>query len=376
MCCETWTNEFSNVSLEGYVSVCKHRKRKVNAKRDSGGLVCYFSEKVCKGISSEPCDLEDGLCFKFDKSFFGWEKDVFLLFVYMRPISSSRNDMDTNVDCYELLFDELARVSDRGGVIVAGDMNARVGEREECIIEHESEDIVIDFDFPESDLLHEHDFICNGMSVERVNQDKIVNEYGVKLLQLCNTCDLAILNGRAGEDKNKGLFTFCNHRGESTIDLVMCDKSLFNMIDKFKVHETNVYSDHKIVSFCLHCVRTGPEVLNCNRAGKLFAKWDENKKGDFISRVGSDSVANRVNDLIEILSTNGNVDILEEGTVKVTEILVEAGNAHIKVCGNGREDNRGHSKEGNEWYNQDCFNQRGLFFGAIEKISGDRGSNR
>ena len=77
LCSETWTNEFSNVSLEGYVSVCKHRKRKVNAKRDSGGLVCYFSEKVCKGISSEPCDLEDDLCFKLIKAFLDGRKMCF-----------------------------------------------------------------------------------------------------------------------------------------------------------------------------------------------------------------------------------------------------------------------------------------------------------
>ena len=68
------------------------------------------------------------------KIFFGWSENVFLLFVYMRPFSSTREDINTEGNCYERLEEQLARVSDRGNVIVAGDMNARIGEREECFV--------------------------------------------------------------------------------------------------------------------------------------------------------------------------------------------------------------------------------------------------
>ena len=53
------------------------------------------------------------------------------------------------------------------------------------------------------------------------------------------------------KDKGKGLFTFNNHKGKSTIDYVLCDKiSIYNVLD-FKVHPVNEYSDHAIVSFNL-----------------------------------------------------------------------------------------------------------------------------
>ena len=128
-----------------------------------------------------------------------------------------------------------------------------------------------------------------------------------------------------------------------------------------------MYSDHTILSFNLHCTRLGSEVAKANMPGKLFAKWDENKKGDFISRVESRDVERKANDLIEMLSTNDSVEILEEGILKVTDILVEAGDVHIKVYQSGREENRSHSKRGNEWYNEDCVNQRGLFLEGLRR---------
>ena len=79
---ETWTNEHSSVNIDDFVVYSKHRVRKRNAKRDSGGLVCYFREKVAHGVKELKWDdYEDGLCFKLDKNVFGWENDVILLFV-------------------------------------------------------------------------------------------------------------------------------------------------------------------------------------------------------------------------------------------------------------------------------------------------------
>ena len=42
------------------------------------------------------------------------------------------------------------------------------------------------------------------MSVDKANADKKTNKYGNSLVQLCMTCDLIILNGRAESDRGKG----------------------------------------------------------------------------------------------------------------------------------------------------------------------------
>ena len=71
---ETWTNECSTVDIDGFKSFCKNRKRRKNAKRDSGGLVVYVREKFANGIHEEDWDYEDGMCFRLNKSFLDGRK--------------------------------------------------------------------------------------------------------------------------------------------------------------------------------------------------------------------------------------------------------------------------------------------------------------
>ena len=88
--CETWTNEENEPVLNGYVCFGKYRRRKKRAKRDSGGLVCFVRESVSKGVTIENWDYEDGMCMKLNKECFGWVEDLFLLLVYMRASTSTR----------------------------------------------------------------------------------------------------------------------------------------------------------------------------------------------------------------------------------------------------------------------------------------------
>ena len=56
---------------------------------------CLFL--VMKGVSEEPWNLEDGLCFRFDKNVFCWEEYVFSLYGYMKPNCSTRADLNDNI---------------------------------------------------------------------------------------------------------------------------------------------------------------------------------------------------------------------------------------------------------------------------------------
>ncbi|GFS06997.1 hypothetical protein ElyMa_006559600 [Elysia marginata] len=102
-------------------------------------MVCFVREEISKGVEEVSWKFEDGICLKLCKDFFGWEKHLFVLSVYMIPVNSTRADLDVDVSCYDHLVEQMAVVSDRGNVIVAGDLNARTGEQQECLIGIESE---------------------------------------------------------------------------------------------------------------------------------------------------------------------------------------------------------------------------------------------
>ena len=104
---ESWTNENSTIKLNNFCKpICKHRKRKKSAKRDSGGLGCYFKPEVIGGVTELDWDFEDGLIFRLNKNFFGWDKDVYLFCVYMRDSKSTREDINDGLNCYDIVVDE------------------------------------------------------------------------------------------------------------------------------------------------------------------------------------------------------------------------------------------------------------------------------
>ena len=262
MLCESWTSECSDLNVEGYAEpFCKHRKRKKGAKTDSGGIVCYFRNEIVQGITEIEWNFEDGMCFKLDKHFFNMTDDVFLLCVYMRSNTSTREDINDGLNCYDILYEQVAKFSRQGGLIVVGDFNARSGVREECLIgglDERDMSVANEFINPFYEYESENnrkicieDVLANDMTIDRMNADSTVNDYGNRLVQLCMTCDMLIMNGRAGKDKGKGTWTFCNHRGESVIDYVICNKPVLNNFKNFHVHDVNCISDHCILSFQL-----------------------------------------------------------------------------------------------------------------------------
>ena len=162
---ECWINGNSKIDLNGYVPVSKPRRRRKNARRDSGGLVCYFKENIWEGVRECYWDFEDGLAFKLDKTFFSFNDDIFMIVPYMRPSTSTRNVLENGVDAFEILTDKIAELCIHGQICVLGDMNARTG----CL-----QDLNEVYDFDEFDDAIENarqilpnDLLDCGMSVHR-----------------------------------------------------------------------------------------------------------------------------------------------------------------------------------------------------------------
>jgi len=59
------------------------------------------------------------------------------------------------------------------------------------------------------------------VSLERVSKDVVVNRLGTKLLDLCKSSEMTILNGRSLSDMNIVKFTCKN---ASVVDYTLCTK--------------------------------------------------------------------------------------------------------------------------------------------------------
>ena len=67
------------------------------------------------------------------------------------------------------------------------------------------------------------------------NKDKKCNNNGNQLISMCQSLDMAILNGRTGDDANIGEFTCTNYNGNSTIDYAFASTCLVHGVKNFRV---------------------------------------------------------------------------------------------------------------------------------------------
>ena len=80
------------------------------------------------------------------------------------------------------------------------------------------------------------------------NEDKVIDSYGRKLIDLFKTTDHAIVNGRLCNDQN-GNFTFCSTRGLSVTDYLLTHKFNLNSLNNFLILDFNNFSDHAPIYF-------------------------------------------------------------------------------------------------------------------------------
>ena len=76
----------------------------------------------------------------------------------------------------------------------------------------------------------------------RATFDTKSNNFDTKLLDICKSTGMRIVNGRVGEDQ--GPFTFISRNGASVVDDLLCKECFFSNIMCFNVNSMNEWSDH------------------------------------------------------------------------------------------------------------------------------------
>ena len=132
-----------------------------------------------------------------------------------------------------------------------GDFNARTGHLSDLIHPTDNDDDVNNFVNICEDNVHHG--ISHAPVAERVNSDSIVNNTGRRLIKLCRSLDMLIMNGGFGKDVNVGNKTCKN---SSTVDYIIIAPSCIESILDFEILDFNplisdvhcpVYADFKIL---------------------------------------------------------------------------------------------------------------------------------
>ena len=118
-----------------------------------------------------------------------------------------------------------------------GDLNSRTGELDERFSDPFFDNCQID---TSSDF--------QSLPVRR-NCDAAVNSHGEKLMNICRSFNLMILNGRSVGDPLGSFTYFDPNIGSSLIDYTICNQTSYSILKNFMVLPQNELSDHcKIIT--------------------------------------------------------------------------------------------------------------------------------
>lgn len=334
---ETWTNEHSDIEIDGYKSYNMYRKfQNRRARRCSGGIVIYIKDELFKGVKIVLNHYDTIIWLKLDKHFFNLETDIFLAGIYLWVENSPAYNV-ANVNLFDIIQQDIDTFRSQGSVFLTGDWNARVGTRRDYIVCDRLVDFLDDASYsPDTQF-------------DRKSMDSTCNSHGLKLLDLCKATSFRIVNGRIGQDFN-GELTYINHMGSSVIDYLLVNEKDFHCINNFRVDQFCEWSDHCSLSFVIKCRRIMRIDEPCER---IKIQWNDSMKHDFRRGIiGRLTDFNDIVNNIDISSSQGIDQCIGDFTRVIKEVSDPLFSKTIK--GNKpRKCFKGVCKK-SEWFDDEC----------------------
>lgn len=206
---ECWLEKNYNEYIEDFDSYYFPRQKSKSIQ--GGGTVVLVRRKFHKFVTFVNNQYDTIIWLKIQGPLCSLNSDLYLGCVYIPPNNSSFHRV-YNCDIFNELESQITTYLAKGKVMLLGDINARTSNRDDLIFN----------DFINCDILSE---VFELLTYEidkplpvRINPDKVVNEYGSKLLSLCKSSGLRILNGRHKHALDRD-YTFCGARGLSVVGL-------------------------------------------------------------------------------------------------------------------------------------------------------------
>ena len=224
---ETKLDPYDSFQVEGYDTFTHSRKSKKGVRCGGIAMIAVLiKSELCKYVSFLEGGSSDAMWFMIKRHLV--KNDIICGAVYVSPEGSRY----CSLDCFDILeMDLMNFITEHGKseICLLGDFNARTSNLNDTLFIDENTVHNLNIDFKMLNCSYSQ----NALSIsDRVSYDKKINNYGYRLIELCKTFGINILNGRYGMDKNLGLFT-C--KDASVVDYIIVSPSLFQSIIDFQV---------------------------------------------------------------------------------------------------------------------------------------------
>jgi hypothetical protein len=251
----------------GFISTCSHFSRAGRKKGVHGmaGLHRHALSGFVKVVRK--ARLQGTITYKITRELLGLPRDVYVIYTYLPHEKSTVLASGlVPVDPFDHLCGEITACSADGSVIVMGDLNARTGRLDDRAPSEAADIAAI------QSLVH----TTGGASLQlqhtlamppRANSDVTANLWGRRLINLCISTNMTILNGRiAGTNNNGCTFRSMQHRNStSTLDYCLAsydlcclqphecaDRAVFAPLLEMHIYACLEETDHHAVALTLN----------------------------------------------------------------------------------------------------------------------------
>lgn len=366
---ETRLYSYDNVNIKGYTV---YPGGKVDASAFSSRRVKHGG--VCLLIKNDLVRLVSEINIETTKHYDGilWCIIGNILFgvMYIPPSRS----VNLDEDIFDRIQNDIVNIQNEyehvNSTCLLGDFNGRTGLDPDYTLYDDYVIKEID-DKVQNDILLHNSTDTLGC---RISQDLIVNEQGRKVLGICNSMNLRIVNGRFGPSSSS--FT-C--KGSSVVDYALLSPSLFSEVLNFKIdHFDPIISDvHKSITLDFHCTIFVNRLSNnydtisennnsCVLSGEKLetrVKWNANKANNFRENISNEFITELNNKLDKLLVENVTVNPIDVDTitVQVSSMFVDRAKSCdmlYKPIGSEAKLNPKKVVAKNKWFNVKCKDAR------------------
>jgi hypothetical protein len=129
---ETHCNLLDDVDLDGFHIVHNLRPKSPKAPRAFGGLAVGIKLALVKGVTFLKPTHTEFMWFKLNKSFFGFNSDLYICSLYISPARSSFSHQRD--DIFTLIEEDIVKFNAMGDCIIMGDFNAKTSKQTDFIV--------------------------------------------------------------------------------------------------------------------------------------------------------------------------------------------------------------------------------------------------
>ena len=233
--------------------------------------------------------MNDLIICKLKKTYFKFERDIYIINAYVTPQNSSGKNKQDGKEMISEISNIVNNLMCKGDVIICGDFNSRIADHP-CLVKHDDSNDYINL--PD-------DYVPNEY-IQRKSQDKVKKGYANDFISLITDNKLVVLNGRTLGDLS-GAFTCITPKGPNTIDYFAVTNGLMHLVNFLEVQEFTPFSDHRPLQLTFNINKlniTNPKPLHeiYQRAPRRFL-FDENSKNKLTEIQTSDELKSMLTDI-------------------------------------------------------------------------------